>query len=65
MSGEDAPPPPPPPPAAPPDTGPSGAMAEQDTETLFEATPTETPTEPQTSGPAAEASSIAEDLLCK
>ena len=60
MSGTDAPPPPPPPPPPPqpPDTMPSGSMAEEDTETLFEGTPAE----PQTAPPA---EIIAEEMLCK
>ena len=68
MSGEDAdalPAPPPPPPPPPPDILPS----EQDTESLFEATPAEaqaTPAETETSGPSAPpAAIIAEEMLCK
>ena len=63
MSGEDADAPPPPPPPPPPDILPS----EQDTESLFEDTPTEPQTTPaETSGPSAPpAASTAEEILCK
>ena len=71
MSGEDADAPPPPPPQPPPPPPPDIVPSEQDTESLFEATPAEpqaTPAEveTETSGPSTgPAASIAEDILCK
>ena len=57
-----APAPPPPPPPPPPDIMPS----EQDTESLFEATPAEPQKTSETSGVSAPpAASIAEEILCK